>query len=431
MDKRLFDNTNYSQKTLEIFEIISAYYVDIFYNHLYIEAKKLKVNKSVASITEGYKHTLNAFLKSLDNLVLYKKNIAGLHHFFITLGYSSLSFAKCIDNIVREFIPTDYFSSLSISQKMGVLKSVINNTCKNFIKKIVESYMVKIIDYHTDKDNVRIFQDDLIDCLILERELLFQKFISEKTEVRPNNDIFVKMQTEIKRLLKEKYELQKLNLSLKKIIIKLNNEKKQQLTLTPTIVKETTLINPYNLLNNTSNSSSNNTSNSSFNNTSNNTSNSSFNKFEHRSDNIRSDNIRSDNNYDNKSNNIRSQFISQNKQPSIHIKEISNLNNTSIVELKTPVGYHEIKSNIDIEDIDDDNDEDNLDSIHTNNNNTNNNNNNNTNNNTNLDDDNDDNDNVGFIEVNDNNIGSIVKCDNTALYKYINHNMDNNPLCDF
>ena len=35
------------------------------------KAKKIKANGSVPSITEGYKHTLNAFLKSLENPKLY------------------------------------------------------------------------------------------------------------------------------------------------------------------------------------------------------------------------------------------------------------------------------------------------------------------------------------------------------------------------
>ena len=85
MENRILDRSNYSQKTMENFEIMSAYYIDIFYNHLYNEAKKLKAGGTVSSITEGYKHTLNAFLKSLSNPNLYKKSLSGLHHYFITI----------------------------------------------------------------------------------------------------------------------------------------------------------------------------------------------------------------------------------------------------------------------------------------------------------------------------------------------------------
>jgi hypothetical protein len=227
MADRLFDKQNYSPKTLENFEIMSAYYVDIFYNHLYIEAKKLKATGNVASITEGYKHTLNAFLKGLDNPKLYKKSIVGMHHYFISIGYASISFAKCIDRLTKEFIPLDYFASLTVTQKMGVLRMVLNQSLKMFIKKIVDDHMAKIIDFHMEKDNVRILQDELIDCFILEREGMYQRFIAENTKTNKNETVnrllAEKMQTEIKRLVREKYDQQKQILILKKIIMKRKN----------------------------------------------------------------------------------------------------------------------------------------------------------------------------------------------------------------
>lgn len=227
MGDRLFDKQNYSSKTLENFEIMSAYYVDIFYNHLYIEAKKLKASGNVSSVTEGYKHTLNAFLKGLDNPKLYKKSIVGIHHYFISIGFASISFAKCIDRLTKEFIPLDYFSSLTVTQKMGVLRMVLNQSLKSFIKKIVDDHLAKIIDFHTERDNARILQDELIDCFILEREGMYQRFIAENTKTNKNETvnrlIAEKMQSEIKRLVKEKYEQQKQILILKKIIINRKN----------------------------------------------------------------------------------------------------------------------------------------------------------------------------------------------------------------
>lgn len=224
MSDRIFDRKNYSSKTLENFEIMSAYYVDIFYNHLYTEAKKLKATGSVASITEGYKHTLNAFIKGLDNPKLYKKSIVGMHHYFINIGFASISFAKCIDKLTKEFIPNDYFNALTVTQKMGVLRMVLNQSLKVFIRKIVDEHMAKIIDFHTEKDNVRILQDEMIDCFILEREGMYQRFIAEDTKTNKNENVnrqlAEKMQNEIKRLVKEKYDQQKSILVLKKILLK-------------------------------------------------------------------------------------------------------------------------------------------------------------------------------------------------------------------
>jgi hypothetical protein len=223
----ILDRHKYSPKTIENFEIISAYYIDIFYNHLYLEAKKLKINGKVASITEGYKHTLNAFLKSLNNPKLYKKSIVGIHNYYITIGYASISFSKCVDKLTKEFVPSDYYNSLTVTQKMGVLRMVINQAMKVFIRKIVDEHMIKIIDYHKEVDNVRILQDELIDCFILEREGMYQRFIAENTKTNKNETVnrllAEKMQQEIKRLIKEKYEQQKNILVLKKLLLQKNN----------------------------------------------------------------------------------------------------------------------------------------------------------------------------------------------------------------
>jgi hypothetical protein len=228
MSDRLFDRTQYSPKTLETFEIMSAYYVDIFYNHLYTEAKKIKANGSVPSVTEGYKHTLNAFLKSLENPKLYKKSIVGLHHYFISVGFVSISFSNFIDKLTKEFIPIDYSVSLTSTKKMGVLRIVLSQSVKSFIRKIVNDYMSKIIDFHTEVDNVRLLQDELIDCFIIQREGMFQRFISEKTHINKNevvdHALAEKMHSEIKRLIKEKYEQQKNIINIKKIFLKKNEE---------------------------------------------------------------------------------------------------------------------------------------------------------------------------------------------------------------
>jgi hypothetical protein len=224
----IFDRNKYGNKTIENFEIMSAYYVDIFYNHLYIEAKKLKNNGNVSSITEGYKHSLNAFLKGLDNPKLYKKSIVGIHNYFTTIGYSSISFSNCIDRLTKEFIPSDYFNSLSVTQKMGVLRMVLNQTMKVFIRKLVDSHLIKIIDYHKEVDNIRILQDELIDCFILEREGMYQRFISENTKINKNETvnrkISEKMQNEIKQLIIEKYKQIKIITAYKCIINNKNTE---------------------------------------------------------------------------------------------------------------------------------------------------------------------------------------------------------------
>jgi hypothetical protein len=51
----------------------------------------LKTDKKVSSITEGYKHALNAFLQAIDHGKIFKKTLTGINTLFIESGFSSMS----------------------------------------------------------------------------------------------------------------------------------------------------------------------------------------------------------------------------------------------------------------------------------------------------------------------------------------------------
>jgi hypothetical protein len=226
---RILDRHQYDAKMITNIEVMAAYFVDLFYNHLYFEGKKLKVNGSVPSVTEGYKHALNAFIKSMSNAKLYKKAVIGIHQYFMNYtSFTTISFAKCVDRLAANFVPLDYYSSLNNTQKMSVLRLVINQAIKNFTKKIVNDHLNKIIDHHKEQDNVRLLQDELIDCFLLEREGVYQRFVSTQTQTNQNETVnrlvAEKMQREIKNLILEKIQLKKENNALKHIIIKKSKE---------------------------------------------------------------------------------------------------------------------------------------------------------------------------------------------------------------
>ena len=222
MTSRIFDRNNYTKRTLDTFEIMASYFVNDYYNHIYIEAKTLKTNKNVNSITEGYKHTLNLYRQGLDDNKSYKKLLSYIHSYFGSLGYSSMSFTECLERIAEEFIPKDYYSVVSKSQKHAIIKRIICNSNAAFIEKVVRRFLPLIIDNHEDADNIRIMQDEFIDVLILERESTYQLFVARKVTTnnapRINVALFEKMQNEIKNSLKERAELKKTIIDLKKTL---------------------------------------------------------------------------------------------------------------------------------------------------------------------------------------------------------------------
>lgn len=219
---RILDKSTYNRKTLETFEMVAAYYVDLFYNHLYFEAKKLRNDKGVSSVTEGYKHALTSFLQGIEDPKLYKKSLLAMHTFFVENGFASLTFTQCTERVTVEFIPEDYYDSVLNSKKNSILRIVLNGVNKNFILKLVNNYLGMIIDHHNEPDNTRILQDEFIDLLLIEKESMYKRFVVGKTAsggFSKKNEIMESMQKEIKRLFTEKYELRKLVSKLKKIII--------------------------------------------------------------------------------------------------------------------------------------------------------------------------------------------------------------------
>jgi hypothetical protein len=215
---RLLDRTTYSRKTLDIFEIIAAFFVDMYYNHTYIEAKTLKANGRVNSITEGYKHVLGRFFKALDDHNIYKKTLMSMHSFASVNGiYSNIRLTVFIKHVVDEFVPTEFRESLTSSQENIMLREIIKSLNQNLIRKIMEQYLVLIIDKHMDADNVRLIQEDVIDMLILEREAMYQKFYL--TSKHKKNNINITMLNKLKDELKESYVCQA---KLKKLILRMN-----------------------------------------------------------------------------------------------------------------------------------------------------------------------------------------------------------------
>lgn len=242
---KIFDRSNYSKRTNDIFELLAAYFIDIYYNHLYIEAKKLfSDNKNkVSSITAGYEKSLSNFLKGMDNPKLYKKYLSNINTYFMNVGFGSITFIQTMDKITREFVPEDYFGSLSNTQKISILRTMLKEANKKLIMKIVNIHLHNIIDNHDDADNVRVMQDDFIDILIVERDVIYKKFLYKKATTHKNSahinlNMLESMEKEIKILYKEKFDLQKKIIAMKKIIIEKHKTEEKLTAVAQTLTKE-------------------------------------------------------------------------------------------------------------------------------------------------------------------------------------------------
>jgi hypothetical protein len=207
----MFKRGNYSKRALSTFEIVGSFIVDLYYNHFYQEAKKIRIDGRVESITDGYKHAIKAYINSFENPESYRKTIIGIHkYYYTTTRFGSISFAECVNEIVKHFIPDDFFESTTNQQRDGILRMVLMNAVKQFSSDILCSNLLDtLIDNHGEQGLVRRMQDKMVQSLMFEREKMFQKIFNVSNKPKGGGDftVVMKMKSEVVKLVKENHIL--------------------------------------------------------------------------------------------------------------------------------------------------------------------------------------------------------------------------------
>lgn len=247
--KYLLDRSKYPQRTISTYQIISAYIVDIYYNSLYAEAVKFKEGKKVSSVTEGYKHAVYRFLSVVDssnrtnyNHKHYKSLLIGINKCFtMWTSFETLTLSDCIDKIVHEFVPDDYYESLDKDQKRNILRIVLIDVLTQFTKMAVCEFLHIIIDNHDEIANVEILKEKIVDILLMEREAFYHKFLSTKMSKKSeyvDKEIAVKMKNEIQLLLTENANLKTAKSTIENECIARKNQLSQVITKYKMLVKK-------------------------------------------------------------------------------------------------------------------------------------------------------------------------------------------------
>lgn len=183
------DRKKYPPTTIGVFQLVAAHMTDIFYNHLYAEAKKMKDSGRVGTVTDGYKSRVWAFIQSLDSnnkkdfkAAYYTAFLKGINRYFQTYTkFETLNLSDCIDKVVNEFIPVDFYSQLNKDKKRDVLYAVLIGCLKEYARKIIADHCGMIIDEHSEEGNVDTLRELAVDLLIIERHRMYKKFLVSAT----------------------------------------------------------------------------------------------------------------------------------------------------------------------------------------------------------------------------------------------------------
>jgi hypothetical protein len=197
----MFNPKNYNNKTINVFEIVGAYTIDVFYNSLYDRAKQYHMDAKFKSVTDAYTSTCSRFLVSLKNQNDYVAIVGNLRNYFSTWNTITSGYIEWVDMITVEFVPEEFFKSLNNNVKDNIIRILIENIFKNFARILLNDAGIlgMLIDDHSNKENIPILQNKMLTILMEERKRMFQRFVSSITDPMHSRSAQAKMIIELKK----------------------------------------------------------------------------------------------------------------------------------------------------------------------------------------------------------------------------------------
>lgn len=173
---------NYSKRTISVFEIVGAYFVDMFYNHLYLTARSnhRAVDTSVGSLTDVYKSTVNAYVKGLKSeKKYYESAVKGMTEFYKAhTKHTAITMTEFINEVIRQFMPPDHFDILAGHEKDFFMNNIVLRIVDDFADEVFAIEKMRlVIDSHADESNTRVWMDCIVSIQICIRESMYSKFI--------------------------------------------------------------------------------------------------------------------------------------------------------------------------------------------------------------------------------------------------------------
>lgn len=203
--------TNHDPKVISVFEIVSAYFCDTVFNHVYHSAKTNLVGGS--SLTDEYVRRVQAYVVGVkSDGRCYSDVVQGVHTYFTgTTRFTTLSFAEFVDRIVGVCVPEEYFRQFSPQDKDELLSSVICDLVSNLAAFVTKpDTLRRVIDGHAVNPEVtiRMLQDAAVHSLVTKRATLHNKFLHKMGQARDTvpMDVVDDMKKALRRLVQEKAE---------------------------------------------------------------------------------------------------------------------------------------------------------------------------------------------------------------------------------
>jgi hypothetical protein len=234
----------------DIFDVLSTYFVNCYWNELFKHANDALIQQQFNSIGDSYCEMVERYRRAFTDYNPKERNhnyeriLKDIHNSYNFYFRSNSSYTDFIDVLSKQFIPRDIYASLPRQdrRKDEMVKRVLCKVVNAFSLFTVTEGLSTVTQGRGQraKDNMMAWKAKGIELFNKERSELYARAMAEKTGVDPNKkegisrEAFEKMQGKIKELIMEKAELRKqlnkygqyINL-LKRRVAELEKEKAQ------------------------------------------------------------------------------------------------------------------------------------------------------------------------------------------------------------
>lgn len=195
------------------FEIVAAYFVNIYDNELYQKAKIRKEAGNSPSITESYSECVTCYLhafrdKSNKNEESYYRKIVRdlLGYYQGWSSYTTVTLSEFINTIVMHLTPREKYISMDNFAKDRLLRDSLTAVVTRFTIEVLHKHLRIVIDNRdSESRNVRALQNTFIELMDNQRQHIFELFIEAGAgpEGRKRAEgVSVAVVTKLKELLK-------------------------------------------------------------------------------------------------------------------------------------------------------------------------------------------------------------------------------------
>ncbi|HVE13814.1 MAG TPA: hypothetical protein VNI01_10505, partial [Elusimicrobiota bacterium] len=187
---------------LSILEVVGSYFVDVFYNGLYAEARSSR--GAAAGLGDEYVRVVSSYAAGLQDPVCYNNMVRGLHQRFTdSTQLGDLGLAGVVDRVAGVLAPEGDFSRLRAEDRDYLLSTLLGGAVAALAAHAISPAGIRLVVTDRAPVAVRKLQDDAMRILLHQRDKIYATFLSAEDK-RPPPKLVDEMRTTLRKLAQEK-----------------------------------------------------------------------------------------------------------------------------------------------------------------------------------------------------------------------------------